>query len=73
MHVSTPHIHSQNGQIERAMQTMLDKTRVLLLSGGAPLKYWDYASLYAAYLLMRTPNLKNVRTPFETITGVIPD
>eukprot|EP01034_Spumella_vulgaris_P032431 gene32431-biopygen27626 len=72
MHVSTPHIHSQNGQIERAMQSMLDKTRVLLIAGGAPLKYWDYAALYAAYLLMRTPNLKNEWTPYETITRVTP-
>jgi hypothetical protein len=29
-HVSAPYCHHQNGQIERAMQTVLDKTRTLL-------------------------------------------
>eukprot|EP01034_Spumella_vulgaris_P047498 gene47498-biopygen34861 len=59
MHVSSPHVPSQNGQIERAMQTVLDKARTLLIAGGAPRKYWDYAIHMAVYLIMRTPNAKN--------------
>jgi hypothetical protein len=30
IHASIPYIHHQNGQVERAMQTVLDKTRTLL-------------------------------------------
>eukprot|EP01034_Spumella_vulgaris_P047497 gene47497-biopygen34856 len=70
MHVSSPHVPSQNGQIERAMQTVLDKARTLLIAGGAPRKFWDYAIHMAVYLIMRTPNAKNIKTPLEILTGV---
>jgi hypothetical protein len=39
LRVSAPYCHHQNGQIERAMQTTLDKTRTLLAASQAPLKY----------------------------------
>jgi hypothetical protein len=35
LHVSPPNYHYQNGQVERAVQTILDKTRTLLAAGGA--------------------------------------
>eukprot|EP01034_Spumella_vulgaris_P047204 gene47204-biopygen426 len=75
MHVSAPHVHHQNGQIERAMQTTLDKARTLIIGGGAPRKFWDYAVQMATHILMRTPNLKNLKTPLETLTahGIVPD
>eukprot|EP01034_Spumella_vulgaris_P047517 gene47517-biopygen36340 len=72
MHVSAPYVHHQNGQIERAVQTTMDKARTLIVGGGAPLKFWDYAVQMATYLLMRSPNSKNLKTPLETITGVVP-
>eukprot|EP01034_Spumella_vulgaris_P034656 gene34656-biopygen29504 len=73
MHVSPPYVHHQNGQVERAVQTTLDKARTLLIGGGAPSKFWDYATQLATYLLMRTPNEKNDKTPLQTLTGVVPD
>eukprot|EP01034_Spumella_vulgaris_P047253 gene47253-biopygen4350 len=73
MHVSPPHVHHQNGQVERAVQSTLDKARTLLVGGGAPRQFWDYAVLMATYLLMRSPNQKNPKTPLETLTGVVPD
>jgi hypothetical protein len=72
-HVSAPYCHYQNGQIERAMQTVLDKTRTLLAASQAPLKYWDYALTMATYLIQRTPNSNNKKTPFEILTGEPPD
>jgi hypothetical protein len=72
-HVSAPHCHHQNGQIERAMQTVLDKTRTLLAACQAPLKYWDYALTMATYLIQRTPNVHSDKTPFEILTGTRPD
>eukprot|EP01034_Spumella_vulgaris_P047574 gene47574-biopygen39038 len=73
MHVSPPHVPHQNGQIERAMQSTLDKARTLMIGGGAPRKFWDYAVQMATYILMRTPNQKNLKTPLETLTGIVPD
>jgi hypothetical protein len=58
LRVSAPYCHHQNGQIERAMQTTLDKTRTLLAASQAPLKYWDYALTMATYLIQRTPNVR---------------
>ena len=40
-HVSAPYTPNQNGLIERAMQKVLDKARILLLTARAPKKYWD--------------------------------
>eukprot|EP01034_Spumella_vulgaris_P047277 gene47277-biopygen5982 len=73
MHVSPPYVHHQNGQVERAVQTTLDKARTMLIGGGAPIKFWDYAIQLAAYVLMRTPNEKNRNSPLAVLTGVVPD
>eukprot|EP01034_Spumella_vulgaris_P032417 gene32417-biopygen27615 len=73
LHVSAPHVHHQNGQVERAVQSTLDKARTLLIGGGAPLKFWDYAVVLATYVLMRTPTLKNLKTPLEILTGTVPN
>ena len=59
MHVSTPYLHHQNGQVERAIQTLADKTRTLLIAGRVPWIYWDYATLMAAYIIMRSANSTN--------------
>jgi hypothetical protein len=42
MHASTPYIHHQNGQVERAMQTVLDKTRTLLYASQAGTTLWRW-------------------------------
>jgi hypothetical protein len=73
LRASTPYAHHQNGQVERAMQTVLDKTRTLLAASRAPRKYWDYALQMATYLIVRTPNRMNQVSPFETLTGEPPD
>jgi hypothetical protein len=57
LRASTPYAHHQNGQVERAMQTVLDKTRTLM----------------ATYLIIRTPNSTNPLTPFEILIGEPPD
>ncbi len=64
--VSVPYSHYQNGQVERAMQTVLDKARVMLAASQAPCRYWDYAVQMAAYLIVRSPNSTNSKTPYET-------
>jgi hypothetical protein len=72
-HVSAPYCHHQNGQIERAMQTVLDKTRTLLAASQAPLKNWNYALTMATYFIQRTPNVHGDKTPFEILTSTRPD
>jgi hypothetical protein len=70
---SAPYAHHQNGQVERAMQTVMDTTRTLLAASRAPKKYWDYALQLATYLIIRTPNSTNPMTPFKILTGEPPD
>jgi hypothetical protein len=54
LQTSAPYSHHQNGQIERAMQTTLDKTRTLS----------DYYALQTdTYLIMRSPNSTNASRP----------
>jgi hypothetical protein len=48
--VSAPYCHHQNGQVERAMQTVLDKARVMLAASQAPAS----TGQMAAYLVMRS-------------------
>jgi hypothetical protein len=73
LQVSAPFCHHQNGQVERAMQSVLDKSRTLLAASHAPLRLWDYAVRMAAYIIQRSPNSTNDKTPFESITGESPD
>ncbi len=55
------------------MQSILDKARTLMAASCAPLKYWDHALLTAAYLIMRSPNSMNDKTPHEILRGEPPD
>jgi len=71
--VSAPHCHHQNGYIERAVQTILDRARTLIIAGRAPLKYWDYAVMHAARLVNSTPRADNNKTPHEILTNEKPN
>ena len=71
--VSAPYSHHQNGQVERAMQTVLDKARMMLAASQAPRRYWEYAVQMSAYLIMRSLNSSNSKTPYETLCRETPD
>ncbi len=57
MHASTPFLHHQNGQVERAMQTVLDKTRTLLYTSQAPVTRTRSTRLPRAATLLLTSDL----------------
>jgi hypothetical protein len=53
--LSTPYIHSMNGGCERDMQSVMDKARTLMESARVPQNLWEFAILYAAYIIVRSP------------------
>lgn len=40
----TPYISEQNGVIERANKSIVEKTRTILIDGELPKKYWAEAT-----------------------------
>lgn len=74
VHLSSPYYHSQNGQIERDIQTVLDKARTLLADTENMLNLWGYAVKYAIYTYNRTHVPQSTRmTPYEAVYGTLPD
>jgi hypothetical protein len=67
---SPPYKHSKNGQIERDMQTTLDKARIVMAAYNCPVSWWYFAVKYSVYTLNRCSTTKvDIRTPFERLTG----
>lgn len=52
---SPPHTHERNGIVERAIQTVFDMTRSLLLMGQLDNKFWPLAMHHAITLRNRVP------------------
>ena len=72
LQLSAPYMHYQNGQIERDVQNVFDKTRTLMLSYDVPPKFWEYAVDTACYLINRSPTTGREKTPWEAVTGQVP-
>ena len=71
---SPPYHHSSNGLAERAIQTIMDKTRTIMIENNCPIGYWEEAVETAVYLINRTPVKKlNWKTPYEIVYGKKPD
>jgi hypothetical protein len=74
LQTSPPYHHASNGLAERAIQTVMDKTRTIMSQNDAPEGYWEEAVDTAIYLLNRTPVRKlNWKTPYEEIYKQVPD
>ena len=69
---SNPHVHQQNGYIERGIQTLLDKVRTLHISSRCPHKYWPLTFKYAALILNCTIQAGMSTTPFQLVHGLTP-
>ena len=72
LELSAPYVHSQNGQIERDVQNVFDKTRTLMHSHNVPPSYWEFAVKIAVYLINRSPTTGRDVTPYEAVTGLKP-
>ena len=73
LQLSAPYVHSQNGQVERSMQNVMDKARTLMAVYNTPSKYWGFAVTTACYLINRSPTSISDKTPHEAVTGEVPD
>ena len=74
LQTSPPYHHQSNGLAERSIQSVMDKTRTIMLENFTPVKFWEEALETATYLLNRTPLKKlNWKTPYELIFNKIPD
>src|SRR5690606_32063489 len=51
------------------------KAKCFMYAAGAPLEFWDYATLHAAYVINRLPSEANEarKSPFEVWNEQIPD
>ena len=68
--LTVPYNSFQNGAVERAHRTIINKVRCLLISGGVPPFLWSEALLCAVYLINRTPHMgKNGSIPFTRWFG----
>ena len=71
---SAPYRQEQNGLAERHIQTLNNRIAAMIIGSGLPKAYWGEAALYAAYILNRTPrDSLDGKTPYEILTGKIPD
>ena len=52
---TSPDSHRQNGRIERAVFTIINRGRVYLTDSNLPYQFWPYAHQYATYVLNRSP------------------
>jgi hypothetical protein len=74
LQLSAPYTHYQNGQVERAMGTVMDKSRTLTTSKDAiPTSYWEFAVIHAVYLINISPSYGRESTPWERVYGEKPD
>ena len=71
---SSPHVHQQNGRVERMNQTLTDKAEAMRLDAHCPKSWWEFAFETAVHVYNRTP-LRRTRgkTPLENLTGKKPD
>lgn len=72
--LSVPYRHDQNGQIERDIGNVLDRTRSIMSEYNVNPSFWDYATKHAIYLINRSPTSRaDHKTPFELLTGEKPE
>lgn len=71
-HLSAPYKHSQNGMVERDIQTIMNDARAVMAAYDCPHKYWCYAVQYAVYNHNRL-RLYDGKTPHERVYHEKPD
>ena len=71
--LSIPYEHEQNGKAERAIRTLLDKSRCMLLRSGLQKSFWADALVTAAFVSNQSPVRGIKETPIERFTDVKPN
>ena len=64
----------QNGRAERAIKSVVEKARCLMLQAGTPKRFWGTACQYAVFLINCLPHSSNPaqETPWTLMYGVSP-
>lgn len=70
--LTEPYEHEQNGKVERANRTLLEKARCMLAESKLSLKYWPFAFRAAEFVANRTPVKGRNRTPLEMFSEIKP-
>ena len=52
--LTSPDAHAQNGRVERAIFTVMNRGRVYLIDSQLPKRFWPHAAKYATYVLNRS-------------------
>lgn len=72
--ISVPYTPQQNGVAERAIRSIVESSRAILMESNLPLEFWAEACNTATYVLNRTPSPRNPeKTRYELFTGVKPN
>lgn len=69
---SAPYVPQQNGLVERAVQSINNSARVMLLASQLPAKLQHEAIRTSCYLMNRMPTKRSKITPYERFTGRAP-
>lgn len=70
LHYPPARTQQLNGVAERAVRTVKDTTRALMLHAGMPLRFWHRAAQHSVYVWNRTRVAKSTgMTPFEAMYG----
>ena len=66
-------VHALNGVAERAIRSIMEQTRSLMVASNAPVGFWNYAALQATDVLNRTTTPPGAdKSSYEMLTGVKP-
>ena len=72
--VAPPYTATRNSVVERKNRQLLEMIRCLLVSANLPPVFWEYAAVYAVYIINRLVRRNGPfgTTPFEMLTGKKP-
>lgn len=63
----------QNGVSERKNRTLMEAARTMLISSALPKNLWAEAVYHANWTFNRIPKSETLKTPYELLTGQIPN
>jgi hypothetical protein len=73
---SVPHMHQQNGRVERFIRTIVEKSQAICLEACIPQNWWEFAVNYAVHVYNQTPlkcSSSDYKMPFKRLHHTKPD